>query len=116
MIEMLSDQNYMDELMTRYCMITNPRQVDYQFPLVWDELNKVKKDTRLSVRPEQKFAVFYDDDRNFASLVIRGREIDLDDIPKAALEAVLSAQGEKSISGREILELNDGLKWKKLRK
>ena len=116
LIEFINDEEFMDELLTRYCMLKNPRRTENSLPFAWDEVSGLTEKSELVIRPEQKFVVHYDDETRSALLIIRGKELEIEEIPKIVLAGILSAQGENSVSGKDLLELEMGLEWEQLKK
>ena len=115
MIGLLDNEDFMDELLTRYCLLANPLNIEFNLPFAWDRLHGLTPETQLVIKPEQKFAVNYDDEKNSALLVIRGREMKLNDIPRDVLAVILRAQGSNAVSGQMILDTVPGVDWSELR-
>ena len=113
MIDMLDNEAFMDELLTRLSLLTNPLNKEFNLPFAWDRLHGLTEETELVIRSEQKFAVYYDDEEHTACLVIRSREVEIEGIPREAL--ILQAQGNNTISGRAILTKLPDLAWTDLR-
>lgn len=107
----LDDEAFMDELLTRFCMLSNRQGKEYNLPSAWNQGKGLEVDTPLTIKPGQKFVVHYDEDSNEALLVIRGKELNFEDIPKDILAVILSAQGDRPVCGSDLLKLDTELEW-----
>ena len=92
-------------------MLSNRQGKEYNLPAAWNQGKGLEVDTPLTVKPGQKFVVHYDDDTQKALLVIRGKELEFEEMPRDVLSAILSAQGENTVCGNELLQLDNDLEW-----
>ncbi len=110
----LDNDDFLDELVVRFCMLNNAQRQEFNLPKVWNEGKGLEPHTQLIIRSGQKFIVHYDDSRQSAILVIRGKELEIEGIPKLILAKVLSAQGGNSICGNDLLNVTEGVEWEKI--
>ena len=114
MKKLLDDESYLDELITRYCMLSNPQGREYNLPNIWNMSRGLEPESPLTVNLGQKFVAYFDDDERKVSLVIRGEELEFEGMPKEVLAAILSAQGGRTVCGKDLMALADDLEWEQL--
>ena len=114
-IALLDNEQVMDELLTRYCLLSNPLLPEFNLPAAWNQVNDITPDTELVVRQDQKFVVYYDEDKNVASLVMRGAELELAGIPREVLATILQAQGSHTVTAKRIMGQHASLQWDDIR-
>ena len=113
--EFLYNDEYLDELVTRYCMLNNRQSHTFNLPAAWNDGRGLEIDSMLTMRPGQKFIVHYDDENQLAVLVMRGKELEMEGIPKVVLAKILSAQNGALICGTDLLDSSLDISWENVK-
>lgn len=108
------DEDELTSHFIRYCMTTNPVRRFCPLPGYVTLAEDWDRDTRFNVNPSQKALLTHDDAQKQATVLVRGHILNLEEVPERLLERLFEAAGP--MTGRELLEDYQELKWKKLRK
>ena len=97
----------------RFCMTANRMRRSYQIPAVWTLKDTITPDTLFTRPPDQKSLVRYDPETQNAVVLIRGAELNLNQLSKGLLAAIFGGDGP--ISGKMLLEASPDTNWQQLK-
>ncbi len=115
MIDMLNNSEEMNELLVRYCMLSNRLKKEHNLPNAWVKEKHLSRETKFVVPADQKCVVYFDDETGDATVVVRGNSAVLKGIPKQLLADIINSQNERLVVGSELKGQYPDIKWKKLR-
>lgn len=107
------DDDALMGLFIQYCMTTNPVRRYCPLPEYVTMSEDWDRDTRFRVNPNQKALLRHDLDDRHAVVLMRGRVLNLEDVPETLVQRLFNSEG--TLSGRELKEACPELKWNRLR-
>ena len=94
-------------------MTANRMRRTYQIPAVWTLKDMITPDTVFTRPPDQKSLVRYDPETQNAVVLIRGAQLNLNQLSKELLAGIFGGNGP--ISGKTLLETCPGTTWEQLK-
>lgn len=104
------------EVFIRYCMSTNPIIRRSDLPRTWLLEETITEDTGFAIPAEQKALIRYDPEPKSAVIHIRGKQVNLENIPASLIKAVFESESP-GFCGHDILKAcgDDDIDWNKIK-